>query len=473
MASSQGKAFCSICNKEWSRKKTYNEHIRTIHHESYIFSFDSKDYLVVRDGIEHLLCCPLCDVQHENVKNFSHHSRSAHKVLKFSFKAVEGDEEVELEDMFMDVDFPAPDQPVSSPTPKATPLRLPSSGLRSTPLLSPPAQPSTPPCLESPHSSSMDLELRPRPLPTLPTQRITAAEPAMSDLTTTDTLAKYGLMVHRHYSTLHCMACLDTWVPSKVVAHLRSHSFTISREDESQLLHVLRQLHIVSTETALAPKTLGPPVEGLAIHTGFRCNFCTYCTLKKTSMGKHVCKEAPVGSQFGSPFRTATVQTFWSVLHRHYFEVTAPLSTQPDDISLLDIYASKLLPDLTTITHILQPIHPHELPLMVQMTGWHTHLADYLKDRRLVGDLLDLVQLPTRGSGSRLAKLGDVANEYLEIAGRRISKSPFEVRKMLKRYPMESVHFKPLEDSSTILRHFIRLNLICNLTVFGGPVCEQ
>ncbi|KAF7424933.1 ATP-dependent DNA helicase sgs1 [Pleurotus ostreatus] len=102
---------------------------------------------------------------------------------------------------------------------------------------------------------------------------------------------------------------------------------------------------------------------------------------------------------------------------------------------------------------------------MVQMTGWHTHLADYLKDRRLVGDLLDLVKVPTHGSGSRLAKLGDVANEYLQIAGRRISKSPFEVRKMLKRYPMESVHFKPLEDSSTIRNYSTVLAKLANAII--------
>ena len=71
---------------------------------------------MVRDGIEHLLCCPLCEVQHDNVKNFNHHSKSIHKVVKFSFKAVEGDEGAELaqtppsldeEPDFMDVDLPA------------------------------------------------------------------------------------------------------------------------------------------------------------------------------------------------------------------------------------------------------------------------------------------------------------------------------------------------------------------------------
>ena len=70
---------------------------------------------MVRDGIEHLLCCPLCEVHHENVKNFNHHSRSVHKVGKFSFKAVEGDEGAELaqtppsldeESDLMDVDLP-------------------------------------------------------------------------------------------------------------------------------------------------------------------------------------------------------------------------------------------------------------------------------------------------------------------------------------------------------------------------------
>lgn len=72
---------------------------------------------MVRDSIEHLLCCPLCEVRHENVKNFNHHSRSVHKVAKFTFKAVEGDEEMELpqippslneESEFMDVDLPVP-----------------------------------------------------------------------------------------------------------------------------------------------------------------------------------------------------------------------------------------------------------------------------------------------------------------------------------------------------------------------------
>lgn len=277
------------------------------------------------------------------------------------------------------------------------------------------------------------------------------------------------------------MACLEAWVPSKVVAHLRSHGFTVSRDDEKVLLHVLGRLHLVSSESALAPKTLGTPIEGLAIHAGFRCNTCTYCTVKKTSMGKHVCKNAPAGSQFGSPFRTATVQTFWTVLHRHYFEVTAPLPTQPGDVSLLDIYASKLLPGLTTTTQILQPIHPHELPLMVQMTGWHTHLAPYLQDRRLVEDLLDLVQVPTGRSGSRLAKLGDVANDYLQIAGRKISTASFEIRKMLKKYPMyvlltivcsflifdssESVHFKPLEDESTIRTYSAVLAKLANAII--------
>ncbi|KAJ8701184.1 hypothetical protein PTI98_004141 [Pleurotus ostreatus] len=334
MASSQGKAFCSICNKEWSRKKTYNEHIRTIHHESYIFSFDSKDYLVVRDGIEHLLCCPLCDVQHENVKNFSHHSRSAHKVVKFSFKAVEGDEEVELEDKFMDVDLPLSDQPVSSPTPKATPLRLPSPGphLSPAPLV---AQPATPPGLGSLRSSSPDLDITPRPLHF---QHVTATEPAIGDLTTTATLEKYGLRVHRHYSTVHCMGCLVAWIPSKVVGHLRSHGFTVSRQDEEQLLHVLAMLHVVDKEVPLRPKTLGPPVEGLAVSDGYCCGTCDYACLKESMIERHIGKHKEVPSQYGSNYTKGYVQTFFSPTQRHYFEVTSPPSPPSVDSSLLDIY---------------------------------------------------------------------------------------------------------------------------------------
>ncbi|KDQ21962.1 hypothetical protein PLEOSDRAFT_1110077 [Pleurotus ostreatus PC15] len=116
------------------------------------------------------------EIQHENVKNFNHHSKSVHKVVKFSFKTVEGDEGVELESEFMDVDLPLPDQPVSSPTPKATPLRLPSPGSHSSPapLV---AQPATPPGLGSLRSSSPDLDITPRPLPSLPTQHVTATEP--------------------------------------------------------------------------------------------------------------------------------------------------------------------------------------------------------------------------------------------------------------------------------------------------------
>ncbi|KAF9487387.1 hypothetical protein BDN71DRAFT_1514032 [Pleurotus eryngii] len=345
--------------------------------------------------------------------------------------------------------------PVSSPTPKAAPLCLPA-----------PAQPlASPAHFSADYSPSLEFDNTPQPLPTLPSQHVSAANPAISDLTTTSTLSEYGLQIHRHYSTVHCLACLIAWIPSKVAGHLRSHGFTLSNKSEEKLLHVLKTLQVVDKETPLHPKELGPPVEGLATTHGFCCTICNYACVKASMIEKHIGKHKEMASQYGIAYRTGHVQTFFSPTQRHYFEVTAPPPPPSNNSSMLEFYTTNLLPALTATTKVLQPIHHHELPLMVQMTGWHDHLATHLVDRNDIKNLLDLVTVPTRGSGSRLAMLSNIAYEYLHLCGRRITKSSFEIRKMLQKYPMETVHFKPLEDEETTQRYATILAKLANAII--------
>lgn len=134
-----------------------------------------------------------------------------------------------------------------------------------------------------------------------------------------------------------------------------------------------------------------------------------------------------------SAFHLGSIQTFFNPSPQHWFEVLPVKTTAPTQ-DIFAVYLQKQVPKFTS-TLIGAPIRVHEIPPLLQVTGWHLHLADYIKTQASVKTLLSLVQPPFVKEPKRLDRLRDIAFDYMKEIRTMAQKSAIGIRCLLMECP--------------------------------------
>lgn len=157
--------------------------------------------------------------------------------------------------------------------------------------------------------------------------------------------------------------------------------------------------------------------------------------MKKHMPQEHLSAPGPHASKF----RPASVQTYFSQ-RPEYFEVNRVLvGLKPTDLyaRYIQDYGTKIE---STIL-VPPPSSENEVPPLLRITSWHTHLGDYTTDRPTIRSLVELMVLPTSKKG--ISWLGSILSDtifnYMDKIRKLAANSGLRVKCLLMecpRYPL-------------------------------------
>jgi hypothetical protein len=268
-----------------------------------------------------------------------------------------------------------------------------------------------------------------------------------------DILERLGVVFHKHYRVLICLACGAAYLPADILGHLRNSHNIKANDQEVSFIHSAPETLGVVTDSGSVPlpASCGPPVEGLKKpQEGFRCCFCDYAVLKKRPMLDHFIIHrdehslAPVETRS----RPAKVQAFWATINRVFFEVEPSLG----DISSDSIWASYLSEEALRPAEELPAvpaIRPTEVPHLLKHTQWHTLLGDRIRDRTQREKLLRMVIFPKRGEGC-LSVLPELCLRYFRAAVRLAQTAEEIVLMMIESFPVSVLFCERIYDRNML-----------------------
>ena len=263
-----------------------------------------------------------------------------------------------------------------------------------------------------------------------------------------------------------CTQCEVALVSQSAVRHSRTeHSIVLSKDQKRSIEDIIRQPGIISSPAeTIPPKPPCAPIEGLARLQGLSCNFCNYCCIADSSVRAHIReKHHGAGGKSMSNFTPATLQAF-SSQNRKYFAVVPVLSDMPQG-NLFQAYLEQHAPQIASLQLINPPLDHLEVPPLLVVTGWHTHLAPYTGDRTKVRVLRELMQLPTSTKG--VAWMGErlrkTIEAYVKDVTQKGNNADLELRCVLMECPRLGLRLY----SSSGQRPLIRVILIHRLTQKG------
>lgn len=472
-------------------------------------------YHLSRDNLGNL-DCPVedCSTQFEDIRKLKTHLKSVHGAASISHRSVEGGVVVPPPSAAGFVPLPSShissmDHSGRTPGIGPSPPRLHTSGTPSLSLatpsssaagpsrtrqlsvrLQPYARPSTP---QAPDLAPMlPIRVSSPPVPmqvdTAPARLSPSAPPqnnTKSCLVSTPFLARFSLRYHSHYKTLHCMICLTAQLEGAIGAHLRDkHQMSWSKADTGDLRSFVASNPVADFHSIKSPMSGGLPVEGLAlVSTGHACIACNACYQNMKTFRNHWAlhhKDHP--SAVESAFTMCTVQSF---LHRSkgFFQVEPRLSV----MSATDpfyLFLSKNVPVFEAETDIAQAVQAKDTPPLLQITGWHEHLAEYLSSKPKLEALLRLKVLPGVKDTSPLGNLRWLVRDYVKDIRSKNSNASMNVRCGLMQYPrlgfpftqfqvsnpfmlglkartIGGEHTEMIKHSTTMLQHFTTLYMHC------------
>ena len=236
-----------------------------------------------------------------------------------------------------------------------------------------------------------------------------------------------------------CTHCECGLVPQSAVKHATNkHSIVLTKVQRRTIQDILTTSAVIKSPAGMErPKHPCPPFESLAHHEGFVCTLCQYCGIADSSLYNHIRDKHPgAKGTAASHFKPGTLQAF-STLHPQYFRVVPVLATIDDEENLFSVYLKQHAPYIDALEILNPPLDHLEVPPLLVVTLWHTHLASYLGDRTKVALLRELVRLPTSTTGEQW--LGDclrkTIEKYMKDAARNGNHAPLGVRSLLKECP--------------------------------------
>lgn len=135
-------------------------------------------------------------------------------------------------------------------------------------------------------------------------------------------------------------------------------------------------------------------------------------------------------------FTTGTIQTFFSPVPQHFFQVNPDLENLASDDMFL-IYLRDQVPAFVPFP-ANPPITEREVPPFLQMTQWHLHLKDYLSNFKTRSAVKDLVKLPDHipHKPAGIDRLRELSFGYLDKVRALAKNSHITVLCMLQEYPL-------------------------------------
>jgi len=245
-----------------------------------------------------------------------------------------------------------------------------------------------------------------------------------------------GLVYHDEFKVLLCV-CGKAIQADRAVIHVEGHGLSLTRAQRAEFEEFMDHHDVASYPSDIChPTPGGPPVEILKqIPDGFCCNMCSYCAPEKKTFNNHW--YATHGKEVQMPValrhHQGTLQTFFHPVGVQYFEVNPSLSTVTKDDPFA-IYirdeVSKYAPFPATL-----PLNAREVPPLLQITQWHTHLGDYAVDYQKRSGLWSLVTLPTSATLTGIGALGAIVFKYMKRIRLLANKSSLAMRCLLIECP--------------------------------------
>ena len=245
-----------------------------------------------------------------------------------------------------------------------------------------------------------------------------------------------------------CTQCELGLTLNGALTHAKAtHGILLNKDQKQRINEVLSQPGIIkSPSTTTPPKSPCPPIEGLELLQGVSCNLCDHCYIGHPSFKKHFSQEhRGAEGDARSNFTSATLQVF-SLQNRQYFAVMPVLSGMQEG-NLFTAYLQQHAPEIDALQLINPPLDHLEVPPLLVVTGWHTHLAPYMGDRTKVRLLCELTKLPTSTQGVAWMGVGlrKTIEAYLKDATKKGNDADLEIRCVLMECPRLGLSFYPLK----------------------------
>lgn len=235
-----------------------------------------------------------------------------------------------------------------------------------------------------------------------------------------------------------CTHCEIALVPQSAIRHSKiEHHIVLSKDQKRSIEKVLGAPGVIRTPaTTIPPKPPCAPIEGLELRTGVSCNLCNHCCIADSSIWTHMREKHPrAGGPAKSNVSKATLQVF-SPQNKKYFAVVPVLSGM-DEGNLFTTYLRQHVPQIEALQLITPPLDHLEIPPLLVVTGWYTHLAPYMGDRTKVRLLRELTQVPTSTKG--VAWMGErlrkTINAYVKDVTQKGNDADLELRMVLMECP--------------------------------------
>lgn len=255
--------------------------------------------------------------------------------------------------------------------------------------------------------------------------------------------------VHKRLRTVICQTCQKAINPKNLVVHAKDQHQLSHGITSSQLEFVCQYYHLVSPSDVPQrnDKVLIPH---LPVHDGFACTYpdCNYVSGTIDTRDRHASKHRT--AQSGSSknprvkqgllpplFRACKMQTVYSPIPTHYFEVippAPPIGTAYDQWveDTKDIPETLFNPEGS---HISFSEASSDVTPFLQFTQWHIHLKDQRQDKAkgeaLYGDAAKPYQL-----SKLVQKLYDIVFNYFKHIRDLLRSLPHHVRRLLLKYPL-------------------------------------
>ncbi|KAF8057950.1 hypothetical protein FPV67DRAFT_1429157, partial [Lyophyllum atratum] len=250
-------------------------------------------------------------------------------------------------------------------------------------------------------------------------------------------MKRLGLGIHKYFRTFHCLNCFTAHLPSSIVNHLKKDGIPVSQEQATGLEQLaLSHKLITSADDLMLPTPDGPPVEGLKVEEGYRCNLCSFAARAYKTVANHWSEDHRDSGSSHQGVLTAKVQNFFPRKH-HFFSVKEVAKVDPTD-SLFDLHMRTDVAEMEASTYVAPPSTPAEVPPLLKLTGWHTHLEAHIGDKIRIAAVRNLVKPMPPKDDSPLGRVAAVVDQYMTEICNQAEESDINVRCCLMEYPRTS-----------------------------------
>lgn len=252
-------------------------------------------------------------------------------------------------------------------------------------------------------------------------------------------LNRLSLRVLNDHPILICIVCHGGLCSTAAADHVVTHEIPISVQDKKNLAHILDAWNpqlFMQSEDIHNPPPLLSPIDGLLIYHGFCCEGpgCRNCYRTLGSFKYHWSKDhQSETAEYFSSYHTGYVQAYF-LQHPSWFEVNKVLQNLlPDDpfAMLVKDYVPTFKQE-----ELLGPDTVNEVPMLLNTTHWHLHLADYIDTKTKVRNMRALMQLPTaQEKKGWLGVVQVLVVGYMRDIRALASKASLGIRCLLKECP--------------------------------------